>query len=461
MERCHKMRIYPLSLRGISEEEIAAVIAMTSRSGEALEEIARTVSPAKASEFHETWVLKHGHASVSEHSVVRLAVENISRLACDDLEDNRLGSYTEKSSRYQVMKPGFYHTPQELEGNPIKETYVETCEALLTTYRNLTDDIVRYLRDRTATRENEQATPYEFRLMHTAVDSSRMLLPAATLTTVGITMNARVLRHAIEKLLSSELEEMRVLGSEIAVQATSVLPTLAENIQPSKYLKDTREAQKDIAQASHATRSSCASVRLVEYDPDAERRIAAAVLYHHGYASYEEARRTASTLTQQQLEQVLDEALSHVQPQELPIRELEYASYTFDIVMDYGAYREFKRHRMQTYIAQPLTVDNGYVLPDLIVEAGKEVQYRQAMQSAEKAFHNISQSLPCVAQYLVTHGHYRRVLARMDARELYHFFRMRTSPYAHYTIREVAMEMLRLVTEKHPLLFKYLKLRTG
>ena len=83
---------------------MAAVFAMTSRTSDPLDEVARTVSPESASEFHERWVLGRGHTSVSEHSVVRLAVENISRLACDNLEDNRLGSYTEKSSRYQLIQ---------------------------------------------------------------------------------------------------------------------------------------------------------------------------------------------------------------------------------------------------------------------------------------------------------------------------------------------------------------------
>ena len=96
-------RVYPLDARDLTEEQIAVAFAMTSRRPEPFDEIAQQVSQEKAADFHERWVLGYGHASVAEHAVVHLAVENVSRLACDGLEDNRLASYTEKSSRYQVI----------------------------------------------------------------------------------------------------------------------------------------------------------------------------------------------------------------------------------------------------------------------------------------------------------------------------------------------------------------------
>ena len=110
-------RVYPLDARLLTEEQIAVAFAMTSRRPEPFDEIADQVSQEKAADFHERWVLGYGHASVAEHAVVHLAVENISRLACDGLEDNRLASYTEKSSRYQVMERGYFHVPTELDGH--------------------------------------------------------------------------------------------------------------------------------------------------------------------------------------------------------------------------------------------------------------------------------------------------------------------------------------------------------
>ena len=99
-------RIYPLDPRELTQEQLAVAFAMTSRNPQPFDEIARQVSEARAADFHERWVLNYGHASVAEHAVLHLAVENVSRLACDTLEDNRLASYTEKSSRYQVLGAG-------------------------------------------------------------------------------------------------------------------------------------------------------------------------------------------------------------------------------------------------------------------------------------------------------------------------------------------------------------------
>ena len=133
--------------------------------------------------------------------------------------------------------------------------------------------------------------------------------------------------------------------------------------------------------------------------------------------------------------------------------------YTFDFVMDYGAYREFKRHRMQTYIPQPLTIDNGYVVPPLIERASLKGNFELAMDKVETAYREIAPSLPMVAQYLVTHAHNRRVLSKMNLRECYHLFQLRTQPQAHFSIQEPMGEALRLAVEAQPELFRHMQLR--
>ena len=138
-------RVYPLDARMLTEEQIAVAFAMTSRRPEAFDEIARQVSEETAADFHERWVLGYGHSSVAEHAVVHLAVENISRLACDGLEDNRLASYTEKSSRYQVMDADYFHVPSELDGDPsLRAEYVAACRKLFGIYQRLIDGSMEY-----------------------------------------------------------------------------------------------------------------------------------------------------------------------------------------------------------------------------------------------------------------------------------------------------------------------------
>ena len=219
-------RVYPLDAHDLTEEQIAVAFAMTSRRPEAFDEIAEKVSQEKAADFHERWVLGYGHSSVAEHAVVHLAVENVSRLAVDSLEDNRLASYTEKSSRYQVMPGDYYYVPRELDDySDLKKEYEEACQALFQGYFKLIDGCVEYLRETTPRIATERDGAFNGRISRIATDHCRAVLPAATLTNVGVTANARTLEHAISKLASSDLLEEQSLGAVSYTHLT--LPTKA------------------------------------------------------------------------------------------------------------------------------------------------------------------------------------------------------------------------------------------
>ncbi len=435
---------------------------MTSRRPEPFDEIAREVSEEKAAQFHERWVLNYGHASVAEHAILHMAVENISRLACDSLEDNRLASYTEKSSRYQVIDPSAYYLPPELEAHPLREAYAQACERLFAIYHRLVEQAIAYLPRAMPREEGERDGAYRLRLRRYAVDRCRFVLPAATLTNVGVTMNARSLEHAIRKLLSSDLQEEVQIGQELKEQGRRITPTLIKYADFTPYMAETRHAQEALAAEGEATRENVGTsveAHLVHSDPQAEHKLAAAVLYHYSRQPYAQAWERVQGMSPKELERVVGEALERLGPHDVPLRELETVDYTFDLVMDYGAYREFKRHRMQTYLAQPLTVDHGYLTPDLFQEAGLQEPFEEAMEVSARAYHQVADHLPKVAQYLVTHAHRRRVLAKMNLRECYHLFKLRTQPTAHFTIQDLAMKMLDEARKVHPLLFHHLRLR--
>jgi thymidylate synthase ThyX len=114
---------------------------------------------------------------------------------------------------------------------------------------------------------------------------------------------------------------------------------------------------------------------------------------------------------------------------------------------------------MQSYIPQSLTVSHGCRAPALVVEAGLEADFEDAIRSAENAYWQVYQFSPQVAQYLVTHAHYRRVLSKMNLRECYHLFKLRTSRQAHESIQAPMREALDQVRNVHPKLFRYIRLR--
>ena len=195
------------------------VFAMTSRSPDPFDQIAARVPEEKAADFHEKWVLDYGHASVAEHAVLHLAIENISRLACDQLENNRLASYTEKSSRYQVIARDSYHVPAELEGTPsLRADYTETMDRLFGAYHSLLEQCIASLMETHPRGQRERKNAYELRIRRIATDACRGVLPAATLTNVGMTANARTMEHAISKLLSGRLHGNA--GAGIAAEGT-------------------------------------------------------------------------------------------------------------------------------------------------------------------------------------------------------------------------------------------------
>ena len=117
-------QIYLLSPRELSPETIAVAFAKTSRSPESFREIAAGLTDEKSAKFHEKWVVGYGHASVAEHAVLHLAFENVSRLAIESIESNRLASYTEKSTRYQKWLADNFFVPKELEEHPLRDEYV-------------------------------------------------------------------------------------------------------------------------------------------------------------------------------------------------------------------------------------------------------------------------------------------------------------------------------------------------
>src|SRR5512143_2782067 len=126
--------IYLLSPRELSPETIAVAFAMTSRSPESFRDIAAQLSEEKSAQFHEKWVVGYGHASVAEHAILHIAFENVSRVAIEVIEANRLASYTEKSTRYQKWGPDDFSIPPELEGHPLEERYTRTVQKLFQTY---------------------------------------------------------------------------------------------------------------------------------------------------------------------------------------------------------------------------------------------------------------------------------------------------------------------------------------
>ena len=460
--------IYLLSPRALSPETIAVAFAKTSRAPESFREIAAELSDEQSAKFHEKWVVGYGHASVAEHAVLHFAFENVSRIAIETIESSRLGSYTEKSTRYQKWEQADFTIPPELDGHPLREEFIETVRFLFSTYVESLDPLKNLILSRSPRRENESDEAYDRRIRSQYVDRCRFILPAAANANVGMTANARVIELVIRKMLSHPLAEVRQIGETMKEVAKAETPTLVKYADVVPYVVETikelnlesgglppKSQEHPQGTRAPALQNWCT---LIDYDKDGEKKVLAAALYRFNEISFADALAYVKSLKKKERTELADTLLKRLGKFDTPLRELEYSTYTFDLVMDQGAYAEFKRHRMMTQTPQRLTTRLGYAIPLLVTEAGFGSKYEAAMESAIKMYEKLVEFDPNVAQYVVPNGFNRRVLAQFNLREAFAFCQLRSASNAHFSIRRVAQKMYEEMARVHPLLTKYMKL---
>ena len=448
--------IYLLSPRALSPETIAVAFAKTSRAPESFREIAAELSDEKSAQFHEKWVVGYGHASVAEHAVLHVAFENVSRIAIETIESSRLASYTEKSTRYQKWGPDDFTIPPELDSHPLRDEFIQTVRFLFSTYAESLEPTKNLILGRTPRRENESDEAYDRRIRSQYVDRCRFILPAAANANVGMTANARVIEMMIRKMLSHPLAEVRQIGEKMKEVAKAEAPTLVKYADAVPYFVETA---KEVGSQKSVVNGQSDWCALIDYDKDGEDKILAAALYRFDEIPFANALTYVKALGQSEKESLAESLLGKLGRYDVPLRELEYSTYTFDLVMDQGAYAEFKRHRMMTQTPQRLTARLGYTVPLLVTEAGFGSKYEAAMESALKMYEKLHAFDPDVAQYIVPNGFNRRVLAQFNLREAFAFCQLRSAANAHFSIRRVAQKIFEDMARVHPLLTKYMKLR--
>jgi thymidylate synthase ThyX len=449
-------RIYLLSPKDLPPETIAVTFAKTSRSPKPFDEIAAELTDEKSSRFHEKWVVGYGHASVAEHAVLHLALENISRLAVETVEGNRLASYTEKSTRYQQWDPDAFYIPEELDGHPLRERYIQACRVLFDTYQMGIPKLKAFFQNQLAQAADESEKAFDRRVSTAAIDVCRFLLPAASLANVGVTINARALEYAICKMLSSPLAEVRRIGEELLRVGRLETPTLIKYAACNQYMLSIREKAEDAAGALSPVGPGN-DFDLIAYNPQGEDEVLAAILFRFGGdLDFKACLAHVRGLDVAGKKALAAEVMGSRGAFDQPPREFEYAQLTFEAVMDQGAYFEFKRHRMMTQTPQALTAELGYSVPKAIEDAGFAEAYHEAMDAAFEVYDALAGWNPDVASYLVSNGYNRRVLFTLNLREVFNFVRLRAAANAHFSIRRVAQHMVEAICEIYPILGAYL-----
>ncbi len=447
--------IYLLNPKELSPEVIAVAFAKTSRLPDSFRDIAADLTDEKSAEFHEKWVVGYGHASVAEHAVLHLAFENVSRLAIESIESNRLASYTEKSTRYQIFDRDGFYTPAAIANSRHAALYADTLHRLFDTYFESIEPVRSAIRKKYPRQEGENEKKYEGRIRSKWIDNCRYLLPTATLANVGMTANARVLEHAITKMLSHPLEEVREIGAETKRVAQAEAPTLLKYSNRSEYLANAQQRLCDLASRTawlppDRPPHPSESITLIDCDPDASARVAAACLFPFSQADYACVLDQVKAWPPAEQAAIIQAALQERGDFDAPLRELEHTTCTFDCVMDQGAYFDVKRHRMMTQTAQPLSIHLGYAVPRAVVDAGFEDRYRRAMEAAAAVYRTLVADFPQEAAYVLPNAFNRRVLLTMNLRELFHFTHLRGGPTGHFAYRRIAMKLYEIARQVYP-----------
>ena len=452
-----KRRIYTLP-NSLMPEVKAVTFAKCSRSAESFDKIAAELTEEKSANFNEKWVVGFGHSSIAEHAVISLAVENISNIATKVLEDSRLASFTEKSSRYQIFSKDKLYMPENVVNSELKEIYLDAVISLMNAYEEMTPAMLEFVKQKYPKPADQDEKLYNMVSKARACDNLRYLLPVAVLTNLGMTINTRELEHLIMKLLSHPLKEMQDIGREMKEKAMETVPTLIKFADKNNYIVETKKQLKNIADWELGKEAgNNQAVTIVDYDTNAINKLITGILYPYSDLSYEEIAKKVRNLSDEKKEKIIDETLIRRSKFDQPLRELEHLYYTFDILMDYGAFRDIQRHRMCTQSNQPITIVHGYDLPPEIREAGFEEKFKAVVEKSVEAYNKIYEKFPDEAQYVVPMCFRKRVLITWNLRELHHFISLRSGKKGHASYRRIAQQCWRELNKIQPLLAKYIR----
>jgi thymidylate synthase ThyX len=277
------------------------------------------------------------------------------------------------------------------------------------------------------------------------------------LANVGMTINARALEHAIQKMLSSPLEEVCCMGETIKQVARNEVPTLVKYADKVPYLQSAEANLCQLNQSfTNAPDQRLDWCLLASIQAEQQLRILAACLYRYGQNGYAQCLDLVSHMSQSERQQLVKTILAGQTRHDLPLREIEHADFTYDIILDQGAYFELKRHRMMTQSPQCLNPSLGYATPKLMSTAGMEKEFCHAMEKARWMYDRLASWNPAVASYIIPNAYNRRVLLTTNLRSLMHLVTLRSADGAHFAIRRIAQRMAEQARQAMPLFAEFI-----
>ena len=456
-------------------------------------------NPNRGKEFYSKILSEYGDDSVAELGEAQIAVEWISNIAAKKIEDQRIGlSYLEKSSRYipfdhKVSNMYRYYRDDRIIKSKYADQYIESCDHAFDVYSksiNLMqkfiseiepiDDFVYYdsisksqkpfhkLTDRQDIESGKKV--YNSTVRSKTLDILRNLLPAATLTNLGITGNGRAFEYLLTRLYCSELNELKDLAHLMNSELNCVIPSFIKRVN-EKHGKSLQSfminTNKEISKLTDKYLRniqpdfSPVGVRLIDYtdSKDAEVKIVSAILYEnaHGQSLHDIIKLVESFPQERRNEIILAYTKFRENRRHRPGRAFEMAEYLFEMFTNFGMFRDLHRHRILTIERQLLSTKHGYDIPNEIIDSGIDKDFRDCMYLSDNLYQNIAKTMPIEAQYAVNFAYRYPYFIKINLRELYHMIELRTSAQGHPDYRYICQQIYKKINDIHPILTKGMK----
>ncbi|MBP7807555.1 FAD-dependent thymidylate synthase, partial [Candidatus Saccharibacteria bacterium] len=426
-------------------------------------------SAGKDEKLLQRVITAYGDDSVQQLVGQHVVVENASNLLTKKLEWGRLAAYLEQSTRYIYFDRKDdngkyrYFTPSSLSVK-VAQQYAQSMDQIFDLYSEMVHKLTDYIGNKSSVPAEERDIAWKGAVRAQACDAVRPVLPVATTATVGIYASGQALESLIMHLLSDELPEARTVGQQLLDEARKVIPTFLERAdKPDRggaliaYRANTHQAVKTIANEQLPEQHSAPSepVTLTDYWPRNEIDIVADILYEHSSLPLGQIRQEVSDWDYDKKYAVFKAAVGErLNRRHKPGRAFEKAHYSWDIMCDYGIFRDLQRHRMVDDLNwQQLTPRYGYEIPALIDEAGLTDEYEQCFDLSLALYSLLqAEGHSLEAQYATLLGHRMRWKITYNAREAFHFHELRTSPQGHPGYRKLVLQMHEQLAKVHPLM---------
>jgi thymidylate synthase ThyX len=456
-------------------------------------------NPNRGKEFYSKILSEYGDDSVAELGEAQIAVEWISNIAAKKIEDQRIGlSYLEKSSRYipfdkKVGNMYKYYRDERILGSKYADLYIESCDHAFNVYSKSINVMQRFISeiepindfmyfDSSSKSEkpfsklsNDQDIESAKKVYHSTVRSQtldilRNLLPASTLTNLGITGNGRAFEYLLTRLYCSELNELKDLAHLLNSELDCVIPSFIKRVN-EKHGKSLQSfminTNKEISKLTDKYLEdikadfSPTDVRLIDYmdSKDAEVKVISAILYENakGQSLHDITELVKSFPQVRRNEIILAYTKFRGNRRHRPGRAFEMVEYLFEMFTNFGMFRDLHRHRILTMERQLLSTKHGYDIPKEIIDSGIEKDFKDCMYLSSNTYQNIVKTMPVEAQYAVNFAYKYPYFIKINLRELYHVIELRTTAQGHPDYRYICQQMFKKINDIHPLLMKGMK----